>query len=192
MPCRLDVQAAVGITYERRTCRQLRTNNRADRHFWAWTTSREPQEHRFEAVCGEVGADDNDTWLYANWIPTDDRCGDRDQAFQLITAPQRFVSCDVNLDGLVDLSDAVAKLGYLYPGTFTLNCEVAGDCNDDGKIDLADVVFLLNGMFRGGPPCSPPTPDMLGCDSFAICPQFAKLALRSTDRRSQSESRICR
>jgi hypothetical protein len=74
-----------------------------------------------------------------------------------VAVPQ-FVRADANSDGKVDLSDAVAILGYLFLGG-SLECLDAADSNDDGKIDLSDPIYILNFLFVGGPAPPPPYPD---------------------------------
>jgi hypothetical protein len=82
-----------------------------------------------------------------------------------------FVRGRVNADGLIDLSDAISILGYLFLGAMTPTCLDAADVNDNGGVDLSDAVYLLNHLFLGGlmPPApypekgSDPTPDELDC-----------------------------
>jgi len=88
----------------------------------------------------------------------------------------KFMRADSNNDNGVDVSDAVASLGYLFRGETTLvTCDDAVDANDDGATDLSDAVYTVGWLFQGGPvppPPSPgpasvcgldPTPDPLGC-----------------------------
>jgi hypothetical protein len=86
-----------------------------------------------------------------------------------------FLRGDANADGAVDISDAIAILGFLFLGTpNSLPCKVAADTNDSEGVDLSDSVFLLNYLFLGTaalvqpfPDCGiDPTPDALGCDSY--------------------------
>jgi len=66
-----------------------------------------------------------------------------------------------NQDASLDISDAIALLGYLFAGSpVALPCEATGldaegnqalmDVNADGDVDLADAVYLLNFLFTGG------------------------------------------
>ncbi len=61
---------------------------------------------------------------------------------------------DANGDGLIDLTDAICLLNYLFKGDSPPVPLAAGDANCDGTVDLADVVYLLNYLFKGGPPPS--------------------------------------
>jgi hypothetical protein len=87
----------------------------------------------------------------------------------------RFIRGDSNVDGVLDISDAVAILGFLFLGSASLSCDDAADVNDDGALDLSDAVKLLGCLFLGDqlpPGTTPgqmqqdPTPDNLGCDFY--------------------------
>jgi hypothetical protein len=66
-----------------------------------------------------------------------------------------YICGDVNADGVVDASDVVYLLNYLFIyGPAPVPIE-AGDANLDGVVDISDVVYLMNYLFIGGPePCS--------------------------------------
>ena len=68
---------------------------------------------------------------------------------------------DANVDGRVDLSDAVFTLGCLFQGAECPRCPDAADTNDDNRVDLSDAVSILDFAFQGGPP--PPTPGPFVC-----------------------------
>lgn len=82
----------------------------------------------------------------------------------------QFIRGDANRDGLLDLSDAVTILMYLFSDG-ELTCQDAADCNDDDSLNLADPVYLLSHMFANSEaPPSPwpeagddPTVDGMGC-----------------------------
>jgi hypothetical protein len=89
-----------------------------------------------------------------------------------------FFRGDANTDDAVNISDAVAILGFLFLGSpETLPCRKSADTDDTGTLVLTDAVYLLNFLFLGGPqPPSPfsdcdvdPTPDDLDCESFPPC-----------------------
>jgi hypothetical protein len=63
---------------------------------------------------------------------------------------------DANADGVIDASDLVYLLNYLFIyGPEPIPVE-AGDPNCDGIVDASDVVYLLNYLFIAGPPpCDP-------------------------------------
>ncbi|MBI4601659.1 MAG: hypothetical protein HY721_06830 [Planctomycetes bacterium] len=91
----------------------------------------------------------------------------------LESAFQLFERGDSNRDGGVDLSDAVAVLGFLFLGTDAPPCEDAADANDDGQINITDPILILSSLFMGsGPLPEPsgekgqdPTADRLLCSS---------------------------
>jgi VCBS repeat protein/dockerin type I repeat protein len=97
---------------------------------------------------------------------------------------------DGNGDGVLDVSDAVCMIQYLFTGQSpagggrVLRCLEAADSNNDGAIDCSDAVFVFNYMFLGGdapaspgPPPHPCGPDSdplgsngdLGCDTYSRC-----------------------
>jgi hypothetical protein len=65
----------------------------------------------------------------------------------------QFLRGDANGDGVIDISDVVYLINYLFihgPGPVpTLD---AGDATCDGVVDASDVVYLINYLFVGGPP----------------------------------------
>ncbi len=67
-----------------------------------------------------------------------------------------FLRGDFDGGGVLDISDAVASIGYLFLGLRAPGCLDATDTNDDGRLDLADPIFCLDFLFRGG--ASPPEP----------------------------------
>jgi len=87
-----------------------------------------------------------------------------------------FVRGDSNDDAVINLSDAISVVGFLFQGSGPLSCTDSGDMNDDGNINLSDAIFLVSWLFIGGPPlpqplaCGPdPTEDDLGCARAGDC-----------------------
>ncbi|HVP36260.1 MAG TPA: SBBP repeat-containing protein [Terriglobales bacterium] len=60
-------------------------------------------------------------------------------------------SGDANGDSLLNVSDAVYLVNYLFKGGHPPDPVKAGDANCDTKVTIADVVFLINYLFKGGP-----------------------------------------
>lgn len=58
---------------------------------------------------------------------------------------------DVNVDWLLNLSDVVMLVNYIFKGGTKPNPACSGDVNYDGNISLPDIIFLVNYIFRGGP-----------------------------------------
>lgn len=71
----------------------------------------------------------------------------------------RFVRGDATQDGLLDITDAIFNLSYLFLGGEAPACEDAADADDTGRIELTDAVRILGYLFLGGPAPSPPHPD---------------------------------
>jgi parallel beta-helix repeat protein len=90
-----------------------------------------------------------------------------------VTAIPNFVMRgDVNLDGSVDIADAIAILFYLFGG-IDLPCRNAADVYlADHKpritINISDVVFILKYLFMDGPEPGPPFPRV----GFSIYPPY--------------------
>jgi len=84
-----------------------------------------------------------------------------------------FVRGACNQDGVVDISDAVCMLSWLFTDGAAPGCIAAVNTNGDGAVDLSDAVWLLAYLFVGGPApfephlaCAPgslPSDGELGC-----------------------------
>jgi hypothetical protein len=75
-------------------------------------------------------------------------------------SPQlHFIRGEVNGDGIVDVSDPIVILGYLFLGEAPPEDIEAADANADDDVDLTDAVFILNFLFSGGPTIPPPYPE---------------------------------
>jgi hypothetical protein len=72
-----------------------------------------------------------------------------------------FKRGDVDLNGVIDLTDPVALLSYLFLGTPASECFDAADVDDSGDLTLTDAIVSLTWQFLGGPP--PPAPGPAGC-----------------------------
>ena len=70
----------------------------------------------------------------------------------------RFIRSDANIDGRVNIADALNILGYLFLGK-KMSCLDAGDVNDDGKLNIVDAQYLLNFLFLGGRAPKEPYPN---------------------------------
>ena len=66
-----------------------------------------------------------------------------------------YVVCgDVNADCIVDISDAVYLIAYIFSGGSAPSPLLAGDASCDSMVDISDVVYLLAYIFSGGAaPC---------------------------------------
>ncbi|MCK4385295.1 MAG: hypothetical protein KAW52_03440 [candidate division Zixibacteria bacterium] len=62
-----------------------------------------------------------------------------------------FIYGDANGDSLIDVTDVVFLINYLFesgPPPYPL---AAGDCDCSGALDIVDVVYLINYLFSDGP-----------------------------------------
>lgn len=57
---------------------------------------------------------------------------------------------DVDENGVLNITDPVAILGYLFAGK-PLSCLLAAEVTGDDKLDITDPIYLLNYLFLGGP-----------------------------------------
>ncbi|MGE3165045.1 MAG: di-heme oxidoredictase family protein [Planctomycetota bacterium] len=84
-----------------------------------------------------------------------------------------FVRGDCNVDGSIDIADAVLGLGVLFMGS-TSTCTDGCDNNDDGAHDIADPIYLVSHLFSSGSPAPMPPypacgPDGDDSDTLAPC-----------------------
>ncbi len=77
-----------------------------------------------------------------------------------------FIRGDANGDRMLDISDPIAGLAWLFLGSAQLECEDAADANDDGALDLTDTVFTLGYLFLDARKLPAPFPG-LGTDPTA-------------------------
>ncbi|MEM7264001.1 MAG: lamin tail domain-containing protein, partial [Planctomycetota bacterium] len=70
-----------------------------------------------------------------------------------------FLRGDVDGNSLVNLSDSVRVLNYLFIGGQAPVCLDAADADDDGDVRLNDAIYLLNYLFLGGDTIPEPFPE---------------------------------
>ncbi|MGE3163914.1 MAG: hypothetical protein AB7O52_03345 [Planctomycetota bacterium] len=77
-----------------------------------------------------------------------------------------FLRGDTNLDGSVDVADAVTLLAYLFLAQSpVVRCLDAADSNDSGGVDIADAITILGYLFGNGSTSIPaPGPTLCGVD----------------------------
>ena len=62
---------------------------------------------------------------------------------------------DANADAVVDISDVVYLIAYIFSGGLAPSPLLAGDANCDSAVDISDAVYLIAYIFSGGAtPCS--------------------------------------
>jgi predicted alpha-1,6-mannanase (GH76 family) len=86
-----------------------------------------------------------------------------------------FINGDFNRDAIVDVSDAVAILFFLFRDGQASDCEAPADVDGDGAANVSDVVYLLRYLFREESPPAAPFPECgpLPPGSNARCEEFA-------------------
>ncbi len=78
--------------------------------------------------------------------------------FTILSPLPKFIRGDANLDGKVELGDAIKVLLNLYRGGELL-CEDAADSDDNEVIEMADAVYILEHIYLEGPALSQPYPE---------------------------------
>ncbi len=94
-----------------------------------------------------------------------------------VAPPVRFVRGDSNIDGSIDVSDAIHMLQFMFLGGAVLECRDAADVNDNGVNEISDSVGLLAYLFLGGLPPQDPWPDCgvdegdeeIDCEGYPFC-----------------------
>jgi hypothetical protein len=75
----------------------------------------------------------------------------QDEAWLTVTINPPIYDCgDANTDGVINISDAVYIIGYVFVGGAPPSPLDLGDVNCDGKVGLTDIVYMINYVFRGG------------------------------------------
>jgi hypothetical protein len=69
-----------------------------------------------------------------------------------------FIRGDADANRLIELTDAIICLDYLFRSGSAPTCLDRLDSNDDGAVDITDPVFLLLYLFGGGGAPPPPFP----------------------------------
>ena len=65
-----------------------------------------------------------------------------------------YLCGDANADAIVDISDVVYLIAYIFSGGSAPSPLLAGDANCDQTVDISDVVYLIAYIFSGGlAPC---------------------------------------
>ena len=78
-----------------------------------------------------------------------DEVDEVDEQVLAILLEEPFIRGGANTDGVVDVSDPITVLHYLFLGASTPNCMDAADSNDDGLLDISDPTTALAAIIRG-------------------------------------------
>jgi hypothetical protein len=100
---------------------------------------------------------------------------------------------DVDHDAVINVTDPIKVLGFLFLGDDPPYCEPVADADDDGAINITDPLYVLNFLFLGGPAppdlnekeraeCSNAPPVVPPHDVYRTYPGFAiELPIGATD-----------
>jgi hypothetical protein len=98
--------------------------------------------------------------------------------------PERFYRGDVEQNGTLNVTDAIAIFEFLFSGGAAPGCLEAADLHNDGLVNISDGIGLLGYVFLSGivpalpgPPIGPcgtdpdeeGMPGHLGCESYMSC-----------------------
>lgn len=90
----------------------------------------------------------------------------------------QFRRGDGDANGVVNITDGIYVLNFLFLGGPPPPCRDAADADDNGAVNITDGIYILNFLFLGGPP--PPSPGQtdcgidptqpnLGCETYESC-----------------------
>ena len=98
--------------------------------------------------------------------------------WSLVESLPRFVRGDCNDDRVINLSDGVCILEWLFCGGESPACLPVANTNGDGALDITDAIHLLRYLFLGGPPAAVPYhacgPGLLERDPAFPCDRAAE------------------
>jgi len=122
---------------------------------------------------------EQETLHFLSLSSPDSTAGPAIDSVSVVPGDLGFIRSDANVDGRVDIGDAIWLVNELFRMGSVSTCQDAADANDDGLVDLSDVSFILSFRFgREGstppsapfPVCGPdPTGDDVDCASYS-CP----------------------
>ena len=116
-----------------------------------------------EIVCNDCNGNGiDDAADIASGLSVDANFDDVPDECQSLGCPTPFIRGDTNADGVIDLSDVISTLVYLFGGGAPPVPLESADINAGGTINIADAIGLLSWLFTSGPPPAAPFPD-LGC-----------------------------
>jgi hypothetical protein len=88
---------------------------------------------------------------------------------------EEFRRGDVDMDGLIGLTDVIRAVTYQFVGGVSLDCLDAADVDDDGELTLTDAIRSLTYQFVGTAGTEPEPPGPIQCgpdvnaDEFPPC-----------------------
>jgi hypothetical protein len=108
----------------------------------------------YDSLLTSQHTDTLDRGIYYWKVKAYDNCVERwsNQTWTLLSA----IRGDANGDGVINVTDVVYLINYLFISGPAPNPIQAGDANCDGVVNVTDVVYLINYLFLvppGPPPC---------------------------------------
>jgi hypothetical protein len=128
------------------------------------------------------------TWTVTVTVDDDRRCDDEgastECSTQVVVVDENggpiFRRGDADDNGQVQLTDAIAILGFLFQGTAPPPCFDSADADNNGQVQLTDAIAVLGFLFQGTAPPPAPGPtdcgedpddpaDAIDCQAYASC-----------------------
>jgi len=92
-------------------------------------------------------------WYRMRAMDIDDQYGNYGPVYNTIVEIPPYICGDANADEIVDVSDAVYLVNYVFtPGSPAPDPYEAGEVNCDETVDISDAVYLVNFVFVPGSP----------------------------------------
>jgi hypothetical protein len=93
----------------------------------------------------------------------------------------QFKRGDADADGIINITDGIFVLNFLFIGGPAPKCRESAEPNNDGILNITDGIYILNYLFLGGPaPVAPgpktcgPDPDPVGDPKDLGCGEYTK------------------
>ena len=84
------------------------------------------------------------------------------------TAGREFIRGDADANGVIEITDGIFVLNFLFQGGVAPLCDDAPDADDNGAIEITDPIYTFDFLFLGGLPPPAPSPSC-GTDPTADC-----------------------
>jgi aminopeptidase N len=104
-------------------------------------------------LTGSISGIPTDSGAFAFEIEVTDRVARTDsKEISLYLAPGEFMPGDADGNGIVNISDAVFLISYIFGGGPAPDPLESGDVDCNSIVNIADAVYLIAYIFGGGPP----------------------------------------
>jgi len=86
-------------------------------------------------------------------------------ALEVVPPPAgTFRRGDVDSNRVIEITDAIVFLSFLFLGGAEPGCLDASDSDDNGRLEITDAINVLAYLYTGGGPTPPPGPETCGSD----------------------------